>query len=63
MKICLLIISGVILLSLISCGGGETSQMSAPAIPVYQVKGYDIPIYHEFVGQIMVTKTSLFGPG
>ncbi len=52
MKLCVLIISGLFIFNLFSCAGEEQSQRSAPTIPVYQIQGYDIPIYQEFVGQV-----------
>jgi membrane fusion protein (multidrug efflux system) len=52
MKLQILLLSCILLLSLFACGGDKQSQGSVPSIPVYQTKGFDIPVYHEFVGQV-----------
>jgi len=52
MKLFLIIMSGILIINLFSCSGDKQSQGTAPSIPVYQTQGFDIPIYHEFVGQV-----------
>ncbi|RKY91886.1 MAG: efflux RND transporter periplasmic adaptor subunit [Ignavibacteriae bacterium] len=39
-------------LILISCGSDEQSKSFVPEIPVYKITAEDVPIYHEFVGQV-----------
>jgi len=52
MKLFLIIMSGILIINLFSCSGDKQSQGTAPSIPVYQTQGFDIPIYHEYVGQV-----------
>jgi membrane fusion protein (multidrug efflux system) len=35
-----------------ACSGEGQNQLASPTIPVYEVQGYDIPVYQEFVGQV-----------
>ncbi len=48
-NIILLISSSLIL---VSCGSDEQSKLFVPEIPVYKITAKNVPIYHEFVGQV-----------
>ena len=43
----------VISLFLFSCGGDEQAQLPTPKVQVYITTATDVPIFREFVGEIL----------
>ena len=42
----------LLLLSVLSCGGNDAAQDQPKEIEVYQAAESDIPVFHEFIGQL-----------